>query len=166
MAKLSRVNMSRTVNARNRRPSANWSATKSRLHTWVRDGGPETLAAMHRGSPLSAWLVPQGQAFLSIKAIHQLLSYLPTLAIQQHPDFPVAVTNPSLRDLPNPQPQCRPWLLPALVAEGRDRHPRHPARTPLAHPIGVVPIAHHRGGAARASHFFCQHILEHYLVQS
>ncbi len=35
MARLSRVNTSRIVNARNRRPSANWSATKSRLHAWL-----------------------------------------------------------------------------------------------------------------------------------
>src|SRR2546428_13017421 len=153
MAKLSRVNISKTVNARNRRPSANWSATKSRLHTWVRCGGPEPLAAMHRGPTLSARLVPQCQAFFSIEAIHQLLSHLPTLPIQQHADFPVAVTNPSLSDLPNPQPQCRPRLLHALIAEGRDRHPRHPARTPLAHPIAVVPIAHHRA-APRGRHSF------------
>src|ERR1039458_3547855 len=61
--------------------------------------------------------------------------------------------NPSLRDLPNPQPQCRPRLQHALVAEGRDRQPRHTTCTPFAHLVGVMPITHHRA-APRGRHSF------------
>src|SRR5450755_951883 len=153
MAKHSRVSTSSTVKHRKRRPSANWSATKSNPPHLVRCRGPETLAPLHRCPPLPSGLVPQSQTFFPVQAIHQLLPHFPTFAVQQHPNLPVAVANSSLCDLPNPQPQRRPWFLPTFIAEGRDRKPRHTTGTPLAHPVGVVPVAHHRA-APRGRHSF------------
>jgi hypothetical protein len=42
----------------------------------------------------------------------------------------------------------------SLITEGRDRHPRHTTCTPLAHPISVVPVVHHRAAPRGRPNFF------------
>jgi len=93
------------------------------------------------------------EAFLAIQPVHQFLTRFPSFSVQQHPDFPVAIANPGLRDLPHPHPQGRSRLPHAVVAEGRNCQPRHTTGTPLAHPGSDRGNSSPPGGAARASEF-------------
>ncbi len=134
MARLSRLNTFMMVKARNRRPSANWSATKSRLHTSSGAVGRRRLRRCSAARRLRRGLVAASglRPCISGTTVSSPPSSLPGSAAQGSRSSRSA---PALRDLSN-SASAGPFVALAGSHSGRWRpesapHDRHAARSPV-----------------------------------
>src|SRR5882672_5724398 len=110
-------------------------------------------AIRRRVSPFPP-LVTQRQAFFPIQPVHQFLAHVPALALQQHPDLPIAITDSDLGDLANPRPKSGLRFAPALVSKCRFRDHGGAASSPLTHPVRAAQVVHHGPAARGLQNFF------------
>ena len=82
----------------------NHQLIRDEVHTpnFIRRCRLAALPAIRRRAASFPPLVAQRQALFPIQSIHQLLAYLPALALQQHPDLAIAIPHPNLGNLANP----------------------------------------------------------------
>src|ERR1700734_1569828 len=164
MARLSRVNTSRIVNARNRRPSANWSATKSRLHAWLGSVGRRRSRRCCTARAAFAEYVAASNLLLD-RAGRPVFFPLPIPPDSAAPGSSGIRNEPEFEQSPG-FAGAEQSSVPACSHSGRATpgyapHGKHAARSPGRFRVSTPPP----GGAARASQFFCQHVLQHRLVQ-
>src|SRR5487761_865001 len=119
----------------------------------VRALGQRPLPAL-RGHAARLRPRSQRQALLSVEPVYQLLPHSPALADQKNADLSIPIPDSGFSQLPNPEPQFRPWSLSALLSVCPDRHHHHPARPPFAHPVPAAQVAHHRWRRKGFTSFF------------
>ncbi len=86
----------------------------------IRRCSDELLFAMSHGFPLALWPLLQGQALFLVQPVHQILTCVPALAVQQHADLAISIAHSCLSDFADPHPQVSDvegvWLI--SMAEG------------------------------------------------
>ena len=120
----------------------------------VRRRRPEPLFGVTNGLPPPLWPPLQGQSFFLVEPVDQVLAHLPSLTSEKNQDFPVPVTNPALRNLPNPGSQLRPRILVTPVAKSTTDNAQIPTGMPFAGPVLVLQIINQMPAPRRLHHFF------------
>src|SRR5215831_1310655 len=124
--------------------------------------GPGVLRSRHRGPmpPHGGCFAPprrpmtQGQAFLPVQAIHEVLAHGPAFASEQHPNLAIAIAHAGLSELPDPPPKRGAGIPMTLIPIGGPRTADGPARASFADWIRCAQITHDGSPQRGPHHFF------------
>ena len=161
MARLSRVNTSTTVKARNLRPSASSTPDSVRWPWRARDDSWPRTSVVAACSAASGPLLDTADTPVSCPPSSPPASAAPGSFDIHNAHGPWQSLN-----LSNPQTQRGLRLALALVPIRRDGHSHHPGKHDAGSPGRCRPDSPPPGDDARALELFCQHILQHGLVQA
>src|SRR6202044_3273547 len=101
----------------------------------IRPRRTEPLLTMHHSAPPPCGPLARPKTLFLVQPVHQILTTLPALAVQQHADLPVSVARSSLRYLSHPHAKFHPLLLATFVPVRCSPDLKNLADVPFAHPI-------------------------------
>src|SRR5215831_8880820 len=113
--------------------------------------GPGVLRSRHRGPmpPHGGCFAPprrpmtQGQAFLPVQAIHEVLAHGPAFASEQHPNLAIAIAHAGLSELIDPLPERGAGIPMMAIPIGGPRTAGRSAGAAFADRIRRAQILHH-----------------------